>query len=196
MKKTFSIGMCMAIAAAYAGNTFANELSYDYVQLSYVATDADGLDMDGASLDGSLKLNDNVFVVAGFAHDRSDRIGGLRAEVDSYKLGLGYRYGLNQQTDLVAGASWIRGKAQVSYSGFGSASESDNGYSLDVGLRHLLTPQVELNAAVNYSDIFDGDDTALNLAALFHATHNLSVGVGYSVASDVDAWAVGVRLNF
>lgn len=195
MKKTFSIGMCMALAAAYAGNTFANELSYDYVQLSYVATDVDGLDLDGASLDGSLKLNDNVFVVAGFAHDRSDRIGGVRAEVDSYNLGLGYRYGLNQQTDLVAAASWIRGKVKVNY-GFGSLSESDNGYSLDVGLRHLLTPQVELNAAVNYSDIFNDDDTALNLAALFHATHNLSVGVGYSVGSDVDGWAVGVRLNF
>src|SRR5690554_2582064 len=133
MKKAFSIGMCMAIAAAYAGNTFANDLSYNYVQLSYVETDVDGLDMDEASLDGSLKLNDNVFVVAGVAHDRSDRIGGVRAEVDSYNLGLGYRYGLNQQTDLVAGASWVRGKAELN-SGFGSVSNSDNGYSLDVGL--------------------------------------------------------------
>lgn len=195
MKKTLSIGICMAIATAYAGNTFANDLSYDYVQLSYVATDADGLDVDGASLDGSLKLNDNVFVVAGFGHDRSDRIAGARAELDSYNLGLGYRYGLNQLTDLVASASWVRGKIELN-SGFGSFSDSDNGFALDVGLRHLLTPQVELNGAVRYTDIFDADDTALNLGALFHATHNLSVGVGYSVASDADGWGVGIRLNF
>lgn len=195
MRKAFSFGVIIAASAAYAGNTFANDLSYDYLQLSYMATDADGIDVDGAALSGSVKLNDNVFVTAGFGHDRSDRVRGVRAELDSYNLGLGYRYGLSQQTDLVAGASWIRGKVKLN-SSWGSASETDNGFSLGAGIRHLLTPQFELNAGVNYSDIFDDDDTTLNLGAIFHATAALSVGVGYSVASDVDGWGIGIRLNF
>src|SRR5690554_5627022 len=194
MKRILSIGVVVA-ATGYAGSTLANDLSYDYLQIGYITSDADGIDVDGAALGGSAKLNDNVFVTAGYSRERSDRVAGVRAEGDTYNLGLGYRYGLNQQTDLVVGASWVRGEIKLN-SSFGSASASDNGYLLNAGLRHLLTPQLELGAVVGYSDIFDDDDTSLGLSALYHATQSLSIGLGYSVASDVDGWAVGVRLNF
>jgi hypothetical protein len=196
MKKVLTTGLLSA-AIAFSASAMASDLSYDYVDIGYVNTDAGyGIEGDGVKLNGSISINDNVYLVAGWSSVEADLSMGGKIKADTYELGLGYHYGLAARTDLVLGASWLRGEGKTTGFRFGNVDVSDNGYILRAGLRHLLTNTFEVNAVVEHTDIMETGDTGLNLGALYHMAPNVAVGAFYTVGADEDVWGVGLRIKF
>lgn len=199
MKKTSAIAA--AALLALAGTAQADGLSYNYAQVAYERVDIDDVDVDfdGFSVSGSWLLNEDFYVFGGYGEGETSSfsIGSAsgRVGLESITAGLGWRHGLNPRTDLNLGVAFERSKirGKGAFDAFGS--ESDNGYSLSVGLRHLLIPQLEIGAGVTYIDVID-DDTVFSAGVLGHLTPNFSVGGSYSVGSDAKGWNVGVRFNF
>jgi long-subunit fatty acid transport protein len=201
MKKTPAIAIAALLAVAGTGAAQAQGLSYNYAQLAYERVDLDDIDVDfdGFSISGSWLLNEDLYIFGGYGEGETStyNIGVFSGKVglEAITAGLGWRYGLSDQTDLNLSAAFerskVRGKGDFDVIG----SESDNGYSLSVGLRHLLIPRLEVGADVTYIDVID-DDTVFTAGVLGHLTPNFSIGGSYSVGSDAKSWSVGVRFNF
>lgn len=180
------------------GAALATDLNYNYIEADYVTVDVDDIDedFDGWSVNGSFLLTEQVFMFGGYSDISSDSVGGFKLSTEGVTLGVGYRYELSRQTDLNFAGAFERAKAKAELGGFGSESVSENGYSLAVGVRHLVSPQLELGVGAVYVDIGDDDDTSANANALWHVTDVVALGVSLSLGSDATGYGVGVRLKF
>ncbi len=190
--------LALAALLALSGAALASDLNYNYIEADYVTVDIDDFDedFDGWSVNGSFLLTEQVFMFGGYSDISTDQIGGFKLSSEGLTLGLGYRYELSRQTDLNFAAAFERVKAMAELGGFGSESVSENGYSLAVGVRHLVSPLFEVAVGAVYADIGDDDDTSATAGALFHVTEAVALGVTLGFGSDATSYAGGVRLKF
>jgi opacity protein-like surface antigen len=200
MKKTLIMTTLLAALGSLPAIAAAQNLSYNYVEGGYLSVSPDDLsvDADGFGLGASALLSSNIFIFSGYSEMETDRLAPSNAvfNLRSVEAGLGYRMGLGDRTDLNLTGAVVSGKIKLKNAGLLGGSESDTGYSLGAGVRHLLTDQIEINGGVNYTDIFDDDGTSLNAGILFHFTPSLAIGGGYTHTSDSSGWQVGLRFNF
>ena len=137
MKK--SLVLAAVVAAAFASGAQAN-INWDYVGAGY--TDAGG---DGPYIEGSYRLDGNWVIDATFS-----RLSNGPFDVNFVQAGVNYLTGFRldfsptTQTYILAGIENASGDA-----------DDTGGYG-GVGLRHPLTPQVELYSEATYHSI--GDD--------------------------------------
>jgi len=171
--------------------------SWDLVQISYASLEideADELDFTGFNLSGSKLINENVFVLASYTA-LSDSYEGVDLNVDTYAIGVGYRYGLNNTTDIYGSVSFQGAELKASGNGE-SDSIDDTGYGLAVGIRSMVTDQVELSAAISYVSIDSESDTAFSAAAFYNINDQFSVGAGFSTSSDASGYNLTARYSF
>lgn len=188
--------IALAVPAHAAG------LNYNYLEVGYAHADVDDADEDLKSIfiNGSFLVSEEVYLFAGYEDGETDSFDSIfgRAKLgfSGFNAGVGYRIGLAPQTDLNLAAAFqrvkVEGKGALSVIG----SDAENGYSLSLGLRHLVTRDFELNAGVSYIDVGDTDDTVFSVGGLFHIGEMVALGLGYSIGSDADAWSARVRLKF
>ena len=186
------IGLVVLAASASAAALAEDKLSYDYIEAIYIDTEIDDrnfdVDGDGFGLSGSVSLNDNFFVNAGYGSQDFD--GGV--DVDQWSIGIGGHMPLSANTDLIGTVSYI--DAEVD-SRFGSADT--DGYGLGIGVRSRVYDNIELQAGINYVDLDDGgDDTSFALGGRYYFVEQLSVGAGVEFADNASSWNLGVRLDF
>lgn len=190
MLRYLSIGALMLSSAT----AMAEGPSYSYIQASYQKVDIDlgaGLDADGDGFGvaGSVAINDNWFVFAGYASSELESV----VDLDQTTLGGGWNSAISETTDWFATLAYI--DLGVSARGFGSAS--DSGFGVSVGLRSMLNPNLELYGSLGYSDLGDGGDgTAVTAGLWYTVTGNLALGLGLDVSEDVTGYGVGIRLYF
>jgi predicted porin len=195
MKSKFTL--LAAGLLAMAGAAHATDLNYDYVEAGYSVIDFDDFneDLKSVHVNGSFLVADEVYLFAGYSDGQTDRFAGGRLGLTNYTLGAGYRFGVGPQTDFNFAAAFerarIEGKGGLAFLG----SDSENGYSLSVGVRHLVVPEFEVAADVTYVNI-DEDDTVLTLGGLWHMTDLVAVGLAYGVGSDAQGFAGWVRFKF
>lgn len=162
MKKTLFVATLMA--AAFVGAAQAN-VKWDYVGAGY--TDAGG---DGPYVEGSYRLDGSWVVDATFSRLSSGPfdVNLLQAGVN-YLTGFKLDFSPTTQTYLLAGIEHASGDA-----------DDTGGYG-GVGLRHPLTPQVELYSEATYHSI--GDDHG-----------SLAGGIAFYLSPD---WAIrsNIALN-
>ncbi|MFU8822075.1 MAG: outer membrane beta-barrel protein [Gammaproteobacteria bacterium] len=182
---------------ALAGAAHATDLNYDYIHAGYAVVDFDDVDEDltGISIGGSFLVAEQVYLFGSYTDGRTDRFAGGRLESTGYTLGAGYRYGVGPQTDFNFAAAYeyadVEGTGGLSFLG----SDSESGYSLSVGVRHLVAPAFELGTDVTYVDIAD-DDTILTVGGLWHINDHVAVGLGYFTGSDAQGFEGGLRFKF
>lgn len=196
MHKKFAV--LAASMFAFAGAAQATDLNYNYLDIGYTVTDIDDISVDVKSygIAGSFLVSNEIFVYGGYMDGQTDRFFGGRIDISGYTLGLGYRLGISPQTDFNFGAAFERARLKGTGAHAGLGSESDNGYSLSVGVRHLFAPQFEFGAAVTYVDVFDDDDTVLSVGGLWHINEVVAVGLAYGVGSDASSYTGSVRFKF
>jgi hypothetical protein len=186
-----------AALLACAGAVHATDLNYDYVEVGYSQIDFDDFneDLKGVFIGGSFLVAEEIFMFGEYFDGKTDRFQGGRIGFTTYTLGVGYRLGIGPQTDLNFAAAFerarVEGRGNLAFLG----SDSENGYSLTVGLRHLVTRQFELAADVTHVDISD-DDTILTVGGLLHISDLVAVGLAYFVGSDADGYSGNIRFKF
>ncbi|HAM19892.1 MAG TPA: hypothetical protein DCP70_15330, partial [Alteromonas macleodii] len=107
--------------------------------------------------------------------------------------GVGYRYGLTQNTDFFGEVTYEYVNLDIELDSI--SGEDDNGYGITAGIRSMLSEQFELRGAIRYIDIED-DETAFEIGADYFFTPQLSFGATYVIADDVDLLGVSARYTF
>ncbi|WP_372625258.1 hypothetical protein [Arsukibacterium sp.] len=136
MKKVLVASVLVAMTVS--ANSMANPV-WDYVGAGY--TDAAG---DGPYIEGSFRLNRNWVADASYARlsngpfDANQLKAGL-----NYILGTSLGFSADTQTYLLGGVeNW-------------SGDADETGAFAGVGIRHPLTPQVELYSEATYHTVYD-----------------------------------------
>lgn len=146
-------------------------------------------DGDGFGIGGSFEVGESWFIGVGYSTIGFD----FGIDLDQISVGGGYHAGMSDRTDFFATLSYL--SVEVSASGFGSVDE--DGYGVAVGVRSMLTDNVELNGSLGYSDLGDGaDGTAFNVGALYSFTESFAVGFDIGIEEDVTLYSLGGRFYF
>ena len=110
-----------------------------------------------------------------------------------WQAGVGYHRCLTERVDLVARLSY-------EYVDFASGildSVDDTGFGLSVGVRYRSSDKLELSAAIKRTDYSDfGDDTGLEVGALYKLTDIYSLGVRAAWGDDVNMFTLNGRFYF
>lgn len=172
---------------AYAALADAPELEYTYIEANYIWTNLDVGDekLDGGELIGSLELPLNLFgqITASTQSDETD--------VNVYRIGAGWHFGLIPRLDLFAILSYLHVEADNA-----SFDSKEDGIQGDLGVRFLLSDKIELNAKGIWQDIDDEDDVGFGLGARFYLIDRLSLGARVEVLDSDETYAVGLRFDF
>lgn len=182
-----ALALLLAIPAA------AERPSFNYVEAGYQEVDLDvsGLDVDGDGwfVSGSFEIGDDWFAFIGYSDTGFD----FNVDLTQLNVGLGWRTGISDSTDVFASAAYIDAEVDApGVSGF-----DDSGYGVSVGIRSNVTDLIELYGAIAYSDLGDGaDGTEVGGGILFNVTDAFAVGLGASTDDDVTAYGVNARFYF
>ena len=192
MFKKLLLGTALVFAMSPA---FAGDLSYNFIELGYQKAELDddlagfSVDGDGFGIGGSFEVGESWFIGVGYSTIGFD----FGIDLDQISVGGGYHAGLSDRTDFFATLSYL--SVEVSASGLGSVDE--DGYGVAIGVRSMLTDNVELNGSLGYSDLGDGaDGTAFNVGALYSFTESFAVGLDIGFEEDVTLYSLGGRFYF
>ena len=191
MKRT----ILASIFGALSLNAFAASPSYDFVKAGYVQADiedAGDFEPSGFQIQGFKSLNENVYLTGRYGQLGED-VSGVDIDLDYASAGVGYRYGLTQNTDFFGEVTYEYVNLDIELDSI--SGEDDNGYGITAGIRSMLSEQFELRGAIRYIDIED-DETAFEIGADYFFTPQLSFGATYVIADDVDLLGVSARYTF
>ena len=191
MKRT----ILASIFGALSLNAFAASPSYDFVKAGYVQADiedAGDFEPTGFQIQGFKSLNENVYLTGRYGQ-LSEDVSGVDIDLDYVSAGVGYRYGLTQNTDFFGEVTYEYVNLDIELDSI--SGEDDNGYGITAGIRSMLSEQFELRGAIRYIDIED-DETAFEIGADYFFTPQLSFGATYVIADDVDLLGVSARYTF
>jgi hypothetical protein len=173
-----------------AGAT-AQDLNYTFAEVGYGRVDIDNpnVDGDGFGIGGSFAIADEFFLFGDYSMANLD----FNVDFTAFDLGVGFHTPLADAVDVVATLSYEYQEADVS--GFGSVD--DNGYGLGVGLRALVSPQVELHGGLQYVDLNDsGSDTSFGAGFRFNINEMFAVGLEGNWGDDIKTYTLTGRLYF
>jgi hypothetical protein len=161
------------------------EMEYTYIEANYLGTDSKIADdtIDGYELTGSFEFPLNIFVQGTVSQQSGD------ADLDRYRLGVGWHFGFTSRFDAYGILSWEELKLDGSGDDF-----TDDSAAAEIGLRVLLTRSIEVNGRSQWSDNGDGDPS-VGVGARFYFSGNLSLGARYDTTGDEDTGSVGLRFE-
>ena len=193
--KTMKRTILASIFGALSLNAFAASPSYDFVKAGYVQADiedAGDFEPSGFQIQGFKSLNENVYLTGRYGQ-LSEDVSGVDIDLDYVSAGVGYRYGLTQNTDFFGEVTYEYVNLDIELDSI--SGEDDNGYGITAGIRSMLSEQFELRGAIRYIDIED-DETAFEIGADYFFTPQFSFGATYVIADDVDLLGVSARYTF
>lgn len=128
-------------------SSFAQDKNYSFVEAGYQYTDVNGPlspyvgHGDGGYVKGSYDFDQSAYVF-GTASRVSGDVLSHNLKLDTYDVGLGYHYPLNQQFDLLTEAAWYR-ESVKDY-------DHADGYRLAVGSRANFGQHWDAQIKANY----------------------------------------------
>lgn len=189
MKRSL-LALALVAAVPLAAAHAAEGVSYNYVEGGYGATNSD-LDADGFALNASIAFHPNFHAFGGYLNQEID---GTSNSFDQWRLGVGYNHEVTRNTDLLT---------RIAYERFdGGSSFEVDGWSVEVGVRSALTPNLEGYALAGYEnygsdDYFDyGSDFYGRLGALVKFNQNWGLSGDVKFVSGDTQWFVGPRFTW
>lgn len=176
---------------ALAASASAKEFDYNYFSLGYgnIEFDDVNVDGDGFGLAGSLAINDEFHVFAGYQAAGLD----FGIDVSTLGAGIGYHTSLSPVVDLVASVSY----QYIDFDAPGPGDADDNGLGLGVSLRFAASEEIELNAGISYVDFSDsGNDTGFGVGGLYSFTDAFALGLGAEWSDDASSYTLEGRFYF
>ena len=187
----FLLLMGLSAGAAAQGADGASGLKYTFVEVGYgqLSFDDPDVDGDGFGIGGSYALTDQFHLFANY------RTASLDFDIDTtdMNVGFGFNSPISDTIDVVATLSYVY--VEFDQATFGSAD--DNGLGGGIGLRALMTPQIELFGGVEYVDLSDsGSDTALGAGIRYNFNEKFAAGLAGDWSDDASSYTLTGRMYF
>lgn len=179
------------------------DISWDYVSAGFARmtlknSGSDNIELDGYQLNGSYLLSDTLYLHGSYNDVSGDLdlmgdIMGLELEASELQLGLGLRQTVTNNIDSFFEAGYIRSEARV----VGFEKDTLNGFQAAAGFRYRVIHNLELSAALRYSDGSDSESSTVgDVAARYRVTPMIDLYISYQFESDMSLLGTGVALNF
>ena len=198
---TLCLTAALAVAAPLAQ---AGDLSYDFIQGSFIATSIDDSDVDVDSFGAafSASISENAFIVGSYAMGETDDVtitGPGFSETGSFEItemsfGIGGRSAVGPSTDLVGDIRYLYSEIEAQDFSV-SAEEDGDGFGVSLGARHGFSDTFEGSIGLFHAEIESEDDTFLQIGGLLHLNSKVSLGLGYSTGSEATSTALSLRVN-
>lgn len=142
----------------------------------------------------------------------------LNIDVDSttWNVGIGYRYGLTENTDFLVAASYAEAKfeASITAAGIGWEAEAgfepevdfgpsdgtlsivNEGFGLEIGIRSNVTDVTELFGSISVSAGGDASNTGINTGVRFNLMDNFALGLSAGFSDGSTSYGLAARLYF
>ena len=178
-------------ALFYAGQSLADAVNYNYVELGYVDADIDtsGIDEDGDGyrLNASAEVSEELALVLGYEDIEYD------SDVDGtlLKLGIAYHKPYSPTGDVVLGLAYI--DADVDAPGGRSIDDSGNEISLEI--RGRTSDKTEVHLGLLRREIDDSSSGFL-FRIITGNPQGYQFVVDYEDLDDTSALMLGVRRSF
>ena len=180
----FTVATVLACSAPHAK-------SFDYVQLSYLESDAFNLKLDGPQIDISKRFGERYFVAGGYGNFDADVNGfDVDSEIMHARLGILSHPVQNPSLTLLGGLEVIR----VAYS-FQALDESDTGYGGFVGVRNQVTDDIEFIGEGRLTRVFDDTSFSASLGLRYYVRPQLSLHASGSMG-DMSGYQLGAAFHF
>ena len=168
----------------------AEGFDYSYLQLNYSNLEIDDInvDGDGFGLSGSFAINPNWHVFGGYQDVGLD----FGVDATGIAAGVGYNTTISPTVDMFARLSY----QYVDFDTPGPGSLDDDGLGFGVGLRFAASPELEIDAGIDYVDFGNGDDTAFSAGAIYNFNDAFSLGLGGSWGDNSTTYTLGGRIYF
>ncbi|NVK56608.1 MAG: hypothetical protein HWE26_13420 [Alteromonadaceae bacterium] len=182
--------------------TFAESLSYDFVQLGFVDNQMAGLEefeQTGPEIQFSATVFENVFVKGRYRNVDDSITGqnGLKHTVEerNWQFGVGYVFNINPQTNIDTSVNVGRFAIDLD-TGTEIQRGDSNHHSIAANVRQMLTSNVELSGGLEWQ-FWEGslEQKAYQLGAMYHYS-DLSFGAQYTKYSDFGTCSIFARYAF
>jgi hypothetical protein len=187
---TVQRSLLMAVILVASSNAISREISYDYIQGTYSSvTDSrfpNDIDGDRFGVSGSLGVTQNLALTAGFNATNFDN----DIDTSQFVLGVTLHAPIVVGTEVVGNLSAL--KAEIEGIRF---NDNDTGAIVGIGIRHLVTNSVELDAGISYTGVFDDNFTTFGFGARFYTNDEISFGIGYAAEDDADSILLNARFD-
>ncbi len=182
MKKTTTL-LGITLLATLPLDALAASPSWTYVEGGYTRLDADnsGFDPDGLVISGTHLVAKDIYITGDYRMTEEGRY-----DLNTLTLGGGYRLGINSTTDAYFGANFEE---------LDMPGNTERGYSINAGLRTMLSPQLELTGELGYYDVTDGEAT-MKVAANYYFNRHWAVGASFEKIDELDVMALTARYRF
>jgi len=183
MNKTI---IASAVLSLLSFGAMADNPSFDNVEIGYTEFDfEDGIDIDidGFEIKGSKELSDNFYLAGDFTRLSENGI-----DIDLTTFGVGYKNDFSNTSTFFSEIDYARIDAD--------GGLDEDGYEVTIGIRSMLSQELEVKVAAEYLDIDGGDTTSLIVGGAYNFTKKLAAYADYSYESDLSSYAVGLRYSF
>ncbi|MEE4361585.1 MAG: outer membrane beta-barrel protein [Pseudomonadales bacterium] len=179
-----------ALLGATSQATAAEGPDWTFVDFGYQYVDFDDFDeeADVLRLGGSYAASDLVHVFAGYRDGSIDTNFG-DIDISEFDLGIGVNPQLSDTVDLFGRIGWAT--ADVDFDGFGDAD--DDGFTVQAGVRAMVTPQWEINGGIRYVDLGD-DETELGIGTVYTVSDIVAITGDLGFSNDRTTFGIGVRI--
>lgn len=180
MRKSIILSSAL-IAGSFSFTALAESPNWRYVEGGYALLDTDAAEYDGVGVNAKYLLQNNIYLNGDYTNVTDNGF-----DINTITAGAGYRIPLNGMTDAYVGVNFER---------VDTDAVEENGYSINTGVRSMVTPELELLGEVGYYDVDDGD-MSVKVGANFYFTRNWAAGVSYKKIDNVDMTLVSARYAF
>lgn len=181
-------------------------LSYSEIALRYemFSTELSGTPQDlkghGTYLALSYDATESIAVNFEYGIGNADTVyNNNNIELDikhAVSAGASYHTPIYYDTDLIVGASLLRGKTALTINGVPAATADQNGYGINVGIRSLVSRRLELNAGIDQTKIESISDTDFTLGGAYYITKQFATSLHYSVNQDSHSTVISLSVFY
>ena len=174
--------LSLAVASLVVAGTAQADLNYNYVEGGLGILSPSGQTFIGPDVRGSFAINENVFAYGGLRFLTDD------IDYTNFHIGAGYRFGIDDKTDLWAGGN-IEYQDYSFPSSMWGGSINKTSLALRGGVRHQLNDEVELGSTLR---LVTGSGDFGYLGINGHARYKLADNLDFKGELDIQDGDLGL----
>jgi len=158
-----------------------SDLQYNSIGLGFSSSSVSGYSqkINGSTLSGTYLVNDSLYLFGSGNSATFSPPGVTQVKYSGADAGIGYRYGLSRTTDLVTSVDY----SSTNITEAGYVGITQNGASVNFGVRSLVAQNVELSAGIGFEN-YQNQTTNSSVALTSGTATQLSTGVRFFVSKE------------